>query len=183
MIFFTSDEHYGHFNMIKLANRPHLTVEEMDEYLIEKHNQKVGPLDVVWHLGDFGWKAEAGRRAFSKLNGFHHLVRGNHELGSLESLFQSVHDYKEITIEGQEIVLFHYPIRSWNGVFRGSWHLHGHTHNLLPLRPGKYLDVGVDAVGYEPLSFEEVKDYMSRKQIWTEEKGFSNYPAVKTQQV
>lgn len=179
--FFTSDQHFGHYNIIKLAKRPHPSVEEMDDYMIEEWNKVVEPQDTVYHLGDFAWKAENGRKALSKLNGFIHLIEGNHELSSLYSQFQSVSQYTEVIINNQLIVLFHYPIRSWNGIFKGSWHLHGHTHNLLPIRPGKSLDIGVDSVGYQPLEFDQVAEYMSHRTLWTEETGFENYAEIKKQ--
>ncbi|MGN0888723.1 MAG: hypothetical protein ACI4UY_07570 [Kiritimatiellia bacterium] len=41
MTFFTSDQHFGHFNIIRLCSRPFGTVEEMDEALLSKWNAKV----------------------------------------------------------------------------------------------------------------------------------------------
>ena len=56
----------------------------------------------------------------------------------------------------------HYPLLSWNGMWRGAVHLHGHQHN-----PPCYneenrkiglarLDVGVDAQNMAPISLEEL---------------------------
>ena len=47
MIYFTSDTHFGHKNVIRLCGRPYETVEEMDEDMIEKWNRKVTELDTV----------------------------------------------------------------------------------------------------------------------------------------
>jgi calcineurin-like phosphoesterase family protein len=51
--FFTADEHYGQANIIKYCDRPFASVEEMDSEIIKRHNELVGPKDVVIHAGDF----------------------------------------------------------------------------------------------------------------------------------
>lgn len=58
MIFFTSDEHYYHNNMILFRNngaRNFLTTDEMHKVLRKRHNEVVAPEDVVYHLGDFAY--------------------------------------------------------------------------------------------------------------------------------
>ena len=86
-IFFTSDTHFFHKNIIKYCNRPFGSVEEMNEALVANWNSVVGPDDHVYHLGDFcfgnvekwNWCLEPGR-----LNGHIHLILGKkaifHEL-------------------------------------------------------------------------------------------------------
>ena len=51
-IFFTSDLHFGHENVLRFDNRPFQTIEEMDEELIRRWNAKVGKGDLVYVLGD-----------------------------------------------------------------------------------------------------------------------------------
>ena len=49
----------------------------------------------------------------------------------------------EISIDGQCVVLDHYPIASWNHIAKGAYHIHGHCHrNLKEDLSLKRLDVG-----------------------------------------
>jgi calcineurin-like phosphoesterase family protein len=73
-------------------------------------------------------------------------------------------NYVEVILNGQYIVLTHYPIHSWNNMNKGTWHLFGHMHCKNSPTNGRRLDVGWD--GYKkPLSFEEVKEIMDIKEI------------------
>ena len=56
MIYFTSDLHFGHDNMIRHTGRPFGNAEEMDRILIQKWNQTVSSRDEVYILGDFTMK-------------------------------------------------------------------------------------------------------------------------------
>lgn len=78
-LFFTSDEHYGHANVIGLCGRPFADVNEMNEVLVERHNAVVGPSDNVWHLGDFVFDDRQLAATLKRLNGRHRLVAGNHD--------------------------------------------------------------------------------------------------------
>ena len=40
-LFFTSDHHFGHDNIIKFCNRPFEDVREMNQVLIERWNKKI----------------------------------------------------------------------------------------------------------------------------------------------
>jgi hypothetical protein len=82
MYFFTADEHYGHRNIIEYCNRPFRHVGEMDQTLIEKHNEVVGPKDTVVHVGDFSmtYNRRLIENAYIKrLNGNHVFIRGSHD--------------------------------------------------------------------------------------------------------
>jgi calcineurin-like phosphoesterase family protein len=142
--YFTSDTHFGHENIVEFCNRPFGSVFAMDEGLIANWNARVRDGDTVYHLGDFCWgNAQLWKRFRERLNGNICFIRGNHDKQVNQKLFQWVKDYAEIMVDGQRIILFHYPMRSWNHSGRGAWHLFGHCHGKMP-QLGKSIDVGVD---------------------------------------
>jgi len=175
--FFTGDQHFGHKNICRFADRPFTSVEEMNEALINEHNNVVRPGDVVWFLGDFGFMPENQiQNTLRRLNGKKSLILGNHDkalakhsgnfIGS--GLLDAIYHYREVTIEKQHMVLFHYGMRVWNRAHHGSWHLYGHSHGSLPPNC-KSVDVGVDSKEispeYRPYAFEEIKRFMANREM------------------
>ena len=134
-IFFISDLHFGHFNIIRYDNRPFKTVEEMDNALIENWNNVVSNGDTVYILGDISWHSEEKTiEIFNKLNGDKVLIKGNHDFvkknSDLAKCFTSVEDYCELYLDKKnKVVMSHYPMPFWNGQFRDAVHLYGHVHN------------------------------------------------------
>ena len=75
-IFFTSDHHFGHTNIIRFSERPFKTIEEMDDELINRWNEKVSSSDIVYHLGDISLaRPERTKEIFDQLNGTIFLVK------------------------------------------------------------------------------------------------------------
>lgn len=184
-IFFTGCTHFGHEAIIELASRPFSSVEEMDEVFVERWNARVGPRDTVYHLGDFAWSDHA--RWAKRLNGRIEIVWGNHDdRRQLRFWSDKARDMRTIRHEGHKFVLCHYPIEDWDGRWRGSIHLHCHTHGKELRRPSiprvseSSLDftgqespgslprnyppellcnrfcVGVDSTGFAPISVDEI---------------------------
>jgi calcineurin-like phosphoesterase family protein len=79
MIFFTSDLHIYHTNVIKYCARPYSSVEEMNEMLVKNWNDVVGPEDTVYCLGDFSMAFRPVETFSPRLNGKKYLVPGNHD--------------------------------------------------------------------------------------------------------
>jgi calcineurin-like phosphoesterase family protein len=156
-VFFTSDTHFADHRVLNLYPRPYSSAEAMDGDLIARWNERVGPDDEVWHLGDFARTAAAAASVFPRLNGVKHLVLGNNDPPEIRALgWRSIGPYAEIQIEGLKLVLCHYPFRSWNGMHRGAINLHGHSHGRLKPLPRQY-DVGVDVRNFRPVTLTELK--------------------------
>jgi calcineurin-like phosphoesterase family protein len=159
MYFFTADQHYGHANIIRFCRRPFTLVEEMDRELIRRHNEVVGPDDIVVHAGDFAYRSSRSPQSYlQELNGQHILVRGSHD----SWLDDRSREILELKIEGQVVVVCHYAMRRWPRSHYGSWQLYGHSHGTLdPI--GKQWDIGVDNNDFYPVSFTRVQEIMSER--------------------
>jgi len=177
-IFFTSDSHANHFNIIGSCNRPFKDENEMNEALIEKWNSVVDEDSIVFHLGDFAWGGYIKWKLFrDALNGHIVLIKGNHDDKNLtttgeKEFFDFVAYQMKIRIGKRAVYLNHYPFLCYAGTYRDPkdqvWALHGHIHlgpNSLSgldvprmeyLLPTQY-DVGVDMNDFTPISWEEVK--------------------------
>lgn len=175
-IWFTSDNHYGHTNIINFCKRPFKNIYEMDEELTKRWNEVVKENDIVFCLGDFcfGGSKEWNEK-LDKLNGKKYLIIGNHDEKNLRqgylNKFEKVSYMMHIYVDGQSIYLSHFPFLCFAGSYREKhsvWSLHGHVHSnpkikggldmkrLVTLFPTQY-DVGVDNNGFKPISFDEVK--------------------------
>lgn len=139
-VFFTSDLHFGHENVIRFDRRPWQTTEEMDAELIRRWNNKVAPGDVVYVLGDLIWKTRDNDAPalLNQLNGQIILIKGNHDRfvcnGAAKKCLAGVKDYDDIAVKLRDgttrrCILSHYFIPMYNGHRYGAIHLHGHSHN------------------------------------------------------
>ena len=183
-IWFTSDTHWGHLNIIKFCNRPWGSVEEMDEALIDNWNSVVEKDDIVFHLGDFAFAPNwRWKELLSRLNGQIHLIIGNHDEtrwpgDKVMELFAGVYNQLKLKIDNKyHVYLNHYPFLTYGGVWREPENaviqLFGHVHSsptssgkddsrLSILFPYQY-DVGVDNNNYTPLSWDKIKDIIQQQ--------------------
>ena len=167
---FTSDLHFGHANVIKYCNRPYASAEEMDEALIANWNANVKSDNTVIILGDvFFCKEDRAISILRRLNGRKKLLLGNHDKvirnsSKIQSFFDEIFpDLHEINIDGQKVVISHYPLLSWNNAMRGSYMLHGHSHGNVPFdEKFRRLDIGVDCWNYRPVSWREVRNKLDK---------------------
>ncbi len=153
-VWVTADQHFGHANIIRLCNRGFVDVEAMDAEMERVWNGVVRSGDTVWHLGDFAFRnSRSAGSILDRLNGEKHLIKGNHDPKQDAVQWKSVSDYRELQHGGRGVVLSHYGMEDWVGIFRGAVMLHGHSHGKLRKIAGR-LDVGVDSVGYAPITLD-----------------------------
>lgn len=179
-VFFTSDFHLFHNNVLKFDKRPFSNVHEMHKVIEERWNETVSEDDIVIYLGDLSFarkddKAYVDGMMWS-LNGTIHYVMGNHDDYreiSKDKRYESVQDYLEVRIahmvDGKRVeTLFccmHYPIFSWNKAHHGSYMIHGHCHGNLHHGEDasfydnrRVIDVGCMLTDYRPISYIEVME-------------------------
>lgn len=162
-IFVWSDSHFNHDRIIELSHRPVANVTEMNELMIARHNEVVGPGDISISLGDFAYPPKTEHHMSydeigSRLNGTKFLIRGNHcqerMKGHSENIFdhwmwEAYYDYHELKYGKSRFVLCHYPLATWRNAHHGWYMLHGHIH-CEASKPGEKFyaphrfDVGVD---------------------------------------
>lgn len=168
-IWFTSDQHFGHKNVLKLSNRPYSSIEQMDEDIIEKYNKLVKKDDVVYFLGDLAWNQSYDnyKKIFKRLNGRKVYILGNHDNRQnllkcqKDGLLLSVKESQILNIGSDTVHLTHYPLLEWFNFYHGGLALHGHTH----CRVNDYClstDIGVDCWEMEPVEFTEIKEYLTK---------------------
>ena len=185
MIWFTSDEHYFHRNIIRYCKRPFENELEMTEAIIFNHNKVVQDGDIVIHLGDFGYGNELKLRwVLNQLKGKHILIMGNHDKGGLQKWLKLGFDWAcyemQMKIYGQKVILKHYPYRPkfwqllWKRIKRkkikylerrpinkGHWLLHGHTHSRTFIID-KQINVGVDSTNFTPVSYRDLEKLIEK---------------------
>lgn len=181
-IWFASDYHFLHANVIKYDNRPFEDVLEMNEVLIDNWNELVDDKDIVFYLGDLSFERNGNetKNIVDQLKGKIHYILGNHDdekkIAKLNR-FETISDYVNLLVDDEDnprkkqgIIMMHYPILSWDKAHHGDWHLHGHCHQSLANKKIEYynrkvLDVGCNGWGYKPVSYNEIKNIMNTKDI------------------
>lgn len=194
-IWFTSDTHYGHKNIVKGTtswntldpNSSHQslrdfdTVEEHNATLIHNFNSIVKPEDVVWHLGDVAFGGHANIKVFlDALNCKNiNLVFGNHDQhiepidSPYRALFQSCQYVKQFSmnvnrkygIVGKQKFFLSHYSHQ---VWNQSHHgtIHLFGHSHNSLPGiGRSMDVGVDTNNLYPYHLDEIMEIMSKLPI------------------
>lgn len=160
-IWFISDTHFGHGNIIGYC-RPHFSsVEEMEATIIDNWNAAVKPQDLVYHLGDFAWKTSDAKRVRPLLNGAIRLIVGNHDdISALAAagLFQRIYLWKQFRDLG--FTASHIPMR-FDQLRHGAKNLHGHVHGDLTGLEDFHRDMSVESIGFKPIHYDEIARWAS----------------------
>jgi calcineurin-like phosphoesterase family protein len=191
-VFFSSDHHLWHQNILKFDNRPFATIEEMNEQLILRHNSIVAP-DDEWHaLGDMlmGLKFKEHTEIFSEFNGNKKLYSGNHDRTSATNKLRERRDYWpyyskhftmmpdnfQVKVKDHVFNVSHFPYdgdhmekdryEEYRLEDKGVPLIHGHTHSKKKFSYSKngslQICVSVTAWDYYPAHENEIIELLEK---------------------
>ena len=170
-IWITSDTHLGHDRDFIWKPRGFNSVDEMNNEIIKRWNEKVQQEDIVYHLGDVMLgDNDYGLSCLKQLKGKIHIIRGNHCTDARIALYKEclnvveVCDAKYLKVSKQSFFLSHYPCLTSNfdmnkPLNRRIINLCGHTHcknKYKDMDKGLIYHVELDAHNCKPISIEEI---------------------------
>ena len=168
-IWFISDTHFDHANMLKFTGdegnpiRPGFTdVNHMNEVMIENWNSRIKPGHLVWHLGDFAFGNKTiVSRLLKQLHGKKRLVVGNHDkIKEVAPYFEKVvlwRIFKEFNF-----TCSHIPLRK-EQMRKTRFNVHGHIHQNV-MEDTDYINMCVEHTNYTPVHMDEVIAEIKRRE-------------------
>lgn len=202
-IWFIADLHIGHKNILHHQRNRMESMNLIDEndikahdkYIIEMWHSLVSRGDIVYVLGDFIMKNK--EESFKILNDLKkngcriHLILGNHDksIDKFENMFESISLIKDVVFKKNvftfleddfEVIMCHYPMKTWNNKCRGSMQLYGHIHANAPWVDEETddicLNVGLDnpMCNYKLFSLEQIYEYYIKKLNGIKPKDYSD---------
>lgn len=168
MIFFTSDLHMRHKNILKYSNRPFDTIDEMNVTILNNINNTVMTNDQLYILGDFCFgSVKICLEYLDKIKCRNiTFVQGNHDnrrfINKLSKNNIDTYTLKhklELPLENKTLLCTHFPEKT---IPENYINLHGHihtegNHNIIT---NNFYDVGVDNNNFKPISLEQIKNIM-----------------------
>lgn len=180
--FHVGDLHLGHNNIIRFRDSkdfplryrvedmeigifpPFETVQDHDDYLVDRWNKVVRKGDKVWVHGDVAFKREALLRV-RELNGDKRLIMGNHDTFTTEAYLEAGFSKVYGAVERHGVILTHIPVHP-SQLSRYRANVHGHLHDEKVRRPvyespgpidARYVNVSVEQTRFQPVSWDELK--------------------------
>lgn len=160
-IWFISDTHFSHANILNFLDadgnkiRPFFLMEEMDEHIIEKWNDRVKDGDRVYHLGDVSFGKSRLPEIMGRLRGSKRLILGNHD--EIKD-YKLLDHFKKVTLwrifKEHNFVCTHIPL-SHDQMRKVEFNVHGHIHQN-PSPSDRHICVCVEQTGYAPIHLDEL---------------------------
>lgn len=156
----TSDLHFSHKSVVKFTNkdgskmRPWNTIDEMDEELIRRFNEKVSKYDECFILGD----VTLNRRGLPLLDRLNCknliLIKGNHDHFRVDEYTPYFKDICSYHVE-ENVLFSHIPVHPSQLEYRFKMNVHGHMHGEI-LDDSRYMNVSVEQTDYYPILLDDI---------------------------
>ena len=138
-VFATSDWHFGHDRDFIKKPRGFSSVEEMNNEIVRRHNEVVGPNDEVYVLGDLMLgDNKVGLAAIAQMNGRLHIVCGNHDTDARVEAYMNLPNVVEVCTAARfkwgklNFYCSHWPTHTDNlekeSINQCMINFYGHTH-------------------------------------------------------
>jgi len=160
-LWFWSDQHFNHKNIIKYCNRPFVDCQDMEDKLIANYLDTIKNEDdvVIW-VGDVTFMGDTFMNDILRnLPGYKILIMGNHDFDHRVPRRLDFDEMHSI-ISLQNFIISHHP---WNNVPSGYYHIHGHTHVHKTNNP-LHINVCVENTDYRPRNFVDILNEVLNKE-------------------
>ena len=156
-LWFWSDQHFGHKNIIGYANRPFENTMDMQTTMMYNYETTVKSDDVCIWVGDVAFQSHniVNAEILNDLPGYKILVIGNHDFGyRTKELIPYDFDEIHLVLHLRNFIISHHP---WWDVPHGWKQIHGHIHNHKTNNPN-HINVSVEHLDYKPIRFSAILD-------------------------
>jgi len=137
--------------------RDFATVQDMEDAMVQMHNEIVKPTDKVYMLGDIAFN-QRGLDKVKQMNGIKILVKGNHDQLKLNKYVDVFKDVRGCHVMNG-LVFTHIPIHV-DQLGRFGCNVHGHLHMNRVMQGDKidprFLCVSVEHTALKPIEFEDM---------------------------
>lgn len=162
-IYFWSDQHFNHNNIIRFSDRPFHTTIEMNEYMYSQYFEIIKPEDLVVFGGDIAFgDIEETKQRLKQLPGQKILVLGNHDFDKNNPVLREYHcfDATVMAFVYQEVfenkicnvLVTHYPL-DLSYLPENTINVHGHIH--VHLAGERRINMAVEHTKYAPMLLKE----------------------------
>lgn len=168
-IWLISDTHFNHNRDFIFKPRGFATIDEMNEAIIQRWNEKVTDDDIVYHLGDvIMGELDSGIKIIKRLKGHIRLAIGNHDtdnrIEAFKPFFDDIQFGYRIVKKKKTFLLSHYPQLTGNYDNSQTYSIHGHTHSFDLFDENNLMyNVSCEAQNCTPILLEDaiqqIRDY------------------------
>lgn len=159
-VWFWSDLHFFHSNIIGYCNRPFADMESMNETMLRNCLDTVSAGDILVFGGDITMgNVEATNELLRAIPAYKLNVVGNHDMDRkkgklLDLAVDEIAPCLEFSVGGRDFFVSHYPVRECM-LRPGQTNIHGHIHNQ-SVHPAvgsgsRHVNMSVEFTGYRPV--------------------------------